>query len=169
MPGQTTTLVAEGLRAWANGIYPLEAAVELLIHFGGPLLTGPWVGYDDTRDRYWFNTDYLAEHGAYLSSGEYKLLTIAASLADPDLTVSLFEALPGLDRDAIALVLAAVAHAAGAHEHSRLVPDPNGPWEGHDGTRLASQRLGSLHPWPGRGEETAGLTPRSQDPGLGDD
>lgn len=37
-----TTDRAHGLRAWAEGITTLTAAAELLIHYGPPLLTGPW-------------------------------------------------------------------------------------------------------------------------------
>jgi hypothetical protein len=159
--------IAEGLRAWARGLYALEAAAELLIRydhpFGAPLLAGPWVEYDADLDRYWFNTETVVEQGGCLSSGERRVLDVAASLADPDHEVSLVEVLSGLDREAVALVLAAVAHAAGTHEHSRLLPDPDGRWQASDGTRLASHRLSSLYDWPSDEADAAVLTPRSQD------
>lgn len=48
------------------------------------------------------------------------------------------------------LILAAVAHSSGSHEHTGgLVPDPQGRLVGRDGIiRMGFQRLGSLHPWP---------------------
>ena len=158
-------VVADDLRAWARGLYPLEAAVELLIRFNGPcgspLLTGPWIAHDASRDRFWFNADTALAGAGQLSGGERRTLTIAASLAEPDVSVDLFDALPGLDREHLALVLAAVAHAGGSHEHSVIVPDPEGSWQSADDVRLASRRLGPLYDWPA-------LTPRSQD-GVSDD
>ena len=54
----------------------------------------------------------------------------------------------GLDRGNAALVLAAISHAAGTHEHREYVPTVL-----DDGTRLVdltSPRLGlgPLYPWP---------------------
>lgn len=143
---------AHGLRAWAHGMYAVEAAVELLIRFespfGSPLLTGPWIQYDPESDHFWFDAEVVDGDGC-LSSGERRVLWIAASLADPvSAPVCLGDALPGLDREALELVLAAVAHAGGSHEHSRLIPDVDGPWLTERGVRLATQRLGSLYDWP---------------------
>jgi hypothetical protein len=58
---------------------------------------------------------------------------------------SLADLVTGVDRAHVALVLAAIAHAAGSHEHSDLVPGPDGRWR--------IEPLGSLHPWP-TGEAT---------------
>jgi hypothetical protein len=140
--------LVEGLREWARGMYPLEAAVELLIRFGAPLLTGPWVEYDAGRDRYWFSAERVRVESGCLSGGERRMLRIAASLADPEVTVDLSDALSGLDREHLALVLAAVAHAGGSHDYSRLVPDPDGSWAAEDGVRLATRPPGSLYDWP---------------------
>jgi hypothetical protein len=150
MGAGTADGVAAGLRAWARGIYPLEAAVELLARvYGGRLLSGSWVEYGPDRDRCWFNVERVGEDAGCLSGGERRLLLVAASLADPDgAPVALGDALSGLDRDALSLVLAAVAHAGGSHEHSGIVVDPAGAFVGEDGVRLASRRLGSLYEWP---------------------
>jgi hypothetical protein len=150
MSAATVDQVAAGLRAWARGIHPLEAAVELLIRFdGGRLLSGSWVEYDPGRERCWFNAERVGEDAGFLSGGERRLLLVAASLADPEgAPVPLGDAVSGLDRDALSLVLAAVAHAGGSHEHSGIEADPAGPFVGQDGVRLAFRRLGSLYEWP---------------------
>lgn len=84
---------------------------------------------------------------AALSGGETRLLRVAASLLDGT-PVDLYENLAGLDRDHITLVLAAIAHAAGSHEHSGdPVPDPAGGFT-VNGVRMSFQRLPSLFPWP---------------------
>ncbi len=46
------------------------------------------------------------------------VLDIAAALAGDGQPVALGEAVSGLDRKHLELVLAAIAHAAGSHEHS---------------------------------------------------
>lgn len=136
---------AEGLRSWAEGMYTLTAAAELLIRCGNPLLSGPWVEYDPDWDRYWFNTKTAAEESGYLSGGERRVLDIAAALAGDGQPVALGEAVSGLDRKHLELVLAAIAHAAGSHEHSEAVTTENA-----DGVRqlVRTERLGSLYPWP---------------------
>lgn len=48
--------------------------------------------------------------------------------------------IPGLDRDVLDLVLAAIAHAAGSHQDSVI------PGDGDDGV-LSFERAKSLHPW----------------------
>lgn len=136
---------AEGLRAWAKGMYTLTAAAELLIRCGSPLLSGPWVEYDPERDRYWFNTETVAEEAGYLSGGERRVLDIAASLANDDRLVALGDVVSGLDRKHLELVLAAIAHAAGSHEHSVPVTE----WNDEGVPRLLRfDRPGSLYPWP---------------------
>jgi hypothetical protein len=139
---------AEGLRAWAAGSYATSAAAELLIRFGPPLLTGPWVEHDPDRGRYRFNTDAVEEHALQLSGGERRVLEIAASLAVDWYPVALSDAVAGIEREHLDLVLAAIAHAAGSHEHARLV------WVDHADAAEASPQLAgfhtltSLYPWP---------------------
>ena len=150
-----TTNRAEGLRAWAAGMYTLAAAAELLIHYGSPLLNGPWVEYDPDRERYWFNTVTVAEEAGYLSGGERRVLDIAASLASDERPIALGDAVSGLDRKPLELVLAAIAHAAGSHEHSAAVTK-----EGADGVprMVRIDRLGSLYPWPDDGVARSAAT-----------
>ena len=94
------------------------------------------------------STSSPTDNLAALSGGEARLLRIAASLLGGD-PVLLYEAVPGLDREHVQLVLAAIAHANGSHEHSGPpMPDPDGRYRTSDGTRMSFARLGSLYPWP---------------------
>lgn len=144
------TTTTDGLRHWAKGIYPLEAGVELLARAFDGRFTGagyPWVQPADAGS-YYLDADQLTEDafGAY-SGGEQRVLRIAASLLGGT-PVNLYEELPGLDREHVELVLAAVAHAAGSHQHSGdLVPDPEGRYVSN-GVRMGFAKLPSLHPWP---------------------
>lgn len=70
-------------------------------------------------------------------------MMLAASLADVGVGVVLGDVLPGLDRKNLDLVLAAVAHAGGSHEHSDFITNA-------DGTGSFA-RLPSLYPWPDEG------------------
>ena len=144
----------QGLRAWAQGVYPQEAAVELLIRTG-------WTRrcafkddvVNDDNGRPWLDWDRLKQildgdlPSAILaaSGGELRVLRLAHCIAAGDLGTLL----PGLDRTAAALVLAAVAHANGSHEHNgALRQNPNGRLVDEAGNRFTFATLGSLHPWP---------------------
>lgn len=134
---------AEDLRAWAKGSYPLEAAVELVMRaFGGRFAAAgnPWI--DETSEgRPWLDADAMTDDAiAGLSGGERRLLRIARSLAGGE-PVNLNDDIPGLDRDVVQLVLAAIAHAAGSHEHSGIVYDAANQPAGFE-------RLDTLYPWP---------------------
>lgn len=78
---------------------------------------------------------------AGLSGGEQRVLRIAASLA-AGAPVNLGDTLLGLDRDVMDLVLAAMAHANGSHDHPLIISD-----HGCCPVRLIGL-LPSLHPWP---------------------
>ncbi|MCA0297258.1 MAG: hypothetical protein LCH96_18495 [Actinobacteria bacterium] len=140
------------LRTWAKGIYPLEAGVELLIRTSDGRFAAssqPWIQPGDHQGWWWVDADQLTDDNlGALSGGEARMLRIAASLLG-GVPVSLHEAVPGLDRDHVELVLAAIAHASGSHEHAGPPrPDPEGRYRSSDGTRMAIPRLGSLYPWP---------------------
>lgn len=140
-----TTDRADGLRAWARGMHTLTAAAELLIRSGPPLLTGPWVERDPDAGRYWFNTDTATQEGGYLSGGERRVLDLAAALASDAHPVALGDAVSGLDRKHLDLVLTAIAHAAGSHEGSEIEV----AWgEGGAPSSARLIRQGPLHPWP---------------------
>ena len=68
------------------------------------------------------------------------VLRAAASIADGH-PVDLGDLAAGLDRHALTLVLAAIAHAAGSHEHHHT---PCGP----DGVPHPGARVPPLVPWP---------------------
>ena len=143
---------AAGLRAWAKGIYPLEAGVELLVRTSGGRFASsgmPWIQAGEGPGRWWVDVDQLSEDNlAALSGGEIRILRIAGALLGGR-PVSLCQDIPGLDHDHVQLVLAAIAHASGSHEHSgQLVPDPQGRYRAADGNRMGISRLGSLYPWP---------------------
>lgn len=81
------------------------------------------------------------------SSGERRLLMIAASIGG-DTPINLADVISGLDRRVLDLVLAAISHLAGSHEHSEYMPTIQA-----DGSRTidpASPRLDldAIHPWP---------------------
>jgi hypothetical protein len=128
------------LRAWANGIYGMEAATELLIRgfdgrFADP--SCPWI--HPTSSGHSIDFESIPELSGALSGGEQRFLKIAAALDGGEVTVNLGRALAGLDRRHVHLILAAVAHAAGTHQHDRLTRRP-------DGT-VAVDRPGSMYGW----------------------
>ena len=130
----------EQLRAWAGGHYPLEAATELLIRaFDGRFAEPGWPWIHPTVHGHWIDLSTIGEQIAGLSGGEQRLLRIAASIGSTDATVNLSDCLTGLDRPRLQVVLAAIAHAAGSHEHREVT-------RRSDGT-LALTTPGSPHPW----------------------
>ena len=150
MSATTTSDSVQGLRRWAKGVYPLEAAVELLVRaFGGRFarVGYPWVAQGGGPDAYWLDVEQLTiEHTGVYSGGERRLLALAASLAGGE-PVNLYEEVPGLDRDLTALFLAAVAHANGSHDHSNIEID-------HErGVALMRGKHPSLYPWPTNGAQ----------------
>lgn len=130
----------EALRAWAAGSCPDAAAGELLTRaFSGRFAaTGrPWIAADaDGHER--LDADSLRVASA-LSGGEHRILTLVAALVDGQ-PVEIVDFVSGLDRHHLDLVLAALAHAAGSHEHTAMTLDAEG--RGH------LTNLGPLHPWP---------------------
>lgn len=142
MTEQTITR-ADGLRNWAAGSHAYTAAAELLIRRAF-LLNGPWVEYNADRQWWWFNAEQVHALSGELSGGERRLLSIAASLCD-EFPIQLGDAVQGLDRENLSLVLAAIAHAAGTHEQSEMMTE-----RADDGglKLLGFVNLGPLFPWP---------------------
>ncbi len=144
-----------GLRSWAKGLYPLEAAVELLVRaFDGRFARpgSPWIQPCDQPGWWWLDVSQLVDDQiGHLSGGEQRMLRVVASLAGGE-PVSLAENVPGLDRDLTELVLAAIAHAGGSHQHPDIRVDLE------RGLAVQNGRLPSLHPWP----EPAGAPSRSE-------
>jgi hypothetical protein len=133
------TVTVTALRAWAAGSYPDMAAVELLARaFGRRFATPgrPWIVDDDGG--VWLDGTALRSAAA-LSGGERRVLRLVAALVDAE-PVDIVDVVTGLDRHHLDLVLAALAHAGGSHEHTTVTHDP-------DGT-VHWARPGPLHPWP---------------------
>jgi hypothetical protein len=138
------------LRA-ALGDYSDEAAILLLITSGHwlPLLQyAGLITLDGNVDGEglwahiaWPDLDAAVRIGTITGSSSQRwVLHAAASIADGH-PVDLGDLAAGLDRRALTLVLAAIAHAAGSHEHHHT---PRGP----DGVPHPGGRLPPLVPWP---------------------
>ncbi len=141
------------LRA-AVGDYAVEAAVLLLANSGhwlprlqaagliaialdGDADGGPWAAVQ------WADLDGALRSGAISGSGgQLRLLRAAAGLADGQ-PVDLADLTAGVDRSELTLLLAALAHAAGSHEHAEVVRP-------EDGVADARVALGPVVAWPVR-------------------
>jgi hypothetical protein len=113
---------AAGLRAWAHGVFPLEAAVELLIRYQGGRFTDPswpWIDVDDSQWSVLVAEQLTSRRTGVLSGGERRILAVAASLAG-GAPVDLADTVSGVDRHAVELILAAISHASGSHQHSDI-------------------------------------------------
>ncbi len=125
---ESPTEITDQLRQWARGMYTTEAATELLIRARNGTFASidrPWI--KPTDHAHWIDFPAITEHLDGLSGGEQRLLRIAASIGSDEATpVKLGDVLSGLDRPTLRLVLAAVAHAGGSHQHSSLVIDRDG-------------------------------------------
>jgi hypothetical protein len=139
----------DDLRAWAKGSYTSEAATELLLRaFGGRFAApgNPWIHTSTTPEgphqvRAWIDFEAIPEQAGMLSGGERRFLFVAASIAE-NVPVVLGDVIPGLDRQNLKLILAALAHAGGSHEHSDIRTNPDGSMS------IARGYLDSLYPWP---------------------
>ncbi|UKA62277.1 hypothetical protein [Arthrobacter sp. FW306-04-A] len=138
---------ADGLRAWAKGSFPCEAATELLLRgFGGRFAApgNPWIGTDEFSGASWIDFASIPEYAGRVSNGEWGFLMFAASMAE-GVPVNLAEIVTVVNRESVALLLASIAHASGSHEHS---------WEKADRVELAGfNRLPGLYSWPGKHAE----------------
>ena len=137
----SSTDVADALRRWAKGMNTTEAATELLIRAcDGTFASIDWPWIKPTNHGYWIDFPAIAEHLDPLSAGEQRLLRIAASIGSDDAPpVPLGEVLTGLDRRTLHLVLAAIAHAGGSHQHCDIVIEDDG--------RVLMTREPSLYAW----------------------
>lgn len=106
------------LRAWAQGLLPVQAATELLLRAFDARFTRagfPWVR-GTAGDGLWLDWELMTGRNLdSYSGGEQRLLRVAASLGG-GLRIDLAEAATGLDPAGIDLMLAAVAHAAGVQQ-----------------------------------------------------
>lgn len=157
----------DALRAWARGTYATEAAVELLIRsfdgrFARPGL--PWIARGP-GERVWLDAERLRAGLGPLSSGERRVLTVVVAFIEPDTPIDLSDAVC-VDREHLDLILAALAHAGGSHEHTTVAP-------GASSSPVRLVRPGALHAWP-PGRDTTVATrddfvarhPEREPPGL---
>lgn len=134
--------VKDALRRWARGAYAEEAAVELVCRAFGGRFASPrwaWVQPCDQPGWFWLDGEELLHGTGYLSGGERRVLAIAGALVTGGRLDELGGCLAGMDRTNLTLVLAALAHAGGSHEHAR--------WTVEDGRRVP-HRYGPLIAWP---------------------
>jgi hypothetical protein len=116
-----------GLRAWARGLFPLEAATELLIRAGFARAQDPWVRRETSRtsspDAVWIDFAAVSAFVEPMSAGERRLLLFAASLSGVDEApaVRLGE-LTSVEPRRLALLVAALAHAGGRYDVWRTAP-----------------------------------------------
>lgn len=153
----------DALRAWARGSHHCAAGVELLLRaFGGRFARAdqPWI-VTELGGRVWLDCARLSEHLAVLSGGERRVLGVVVAFVDPtfDRPVDLADLAAGVDRDHLDLVLAAIAHAGGSHEHTVLIRDLE-----HGTAHL--ERPGSLHRWPGTQVDSRSSTRSREVPGT---
>jgi hypothetical protein len=124
----SSTEINDRLRQWARGMYTTEGATELPIRAGNGTFAAverPWI--KPTDHGYWIDFAAITEHLGAFSGGEQRLLRIAASIGSDEATpLRLGDVVSGLDRSTLRLVLAAVAHAGGSHQHSSLKIDRDG-------------------------------------------
>ena len=131
------------LRAWARGSYGDEAAVELLVRsFQGRFaLPGwPWVAARVRPGEYWLDAEAINPATGQLSGGEQRVLAVVAALAGQPLERNLTDLVSGVDRVNQTLVLSALSHAGGSHQHGDYRPRPDGTY--------AISEAGALFPWP---------------------
>lgn len=142
MSEATVDEAAAGLREWARGVYPVEAATEALIRGGYAQSWRPWVRpHEDADDSHWIDFEHLLDHVGAMSGGQQRFLAVVSAIGSGSVAVSLYENFSGIDRDRIDLLLAALAHAAGTHEGT--------VWEHDDSGRPTSYRAAdTLHAWP---------------------
>ncbi|MCW2901185.1 MAG: uncharacterized protein JWO67_3450 [Streptosporangiaceae bacterium] len=135
----------------AVGDYADEAAVLLLINFGhwlrqlqvADLIT---IVPDIECDGLWAQIAWAGLESALVagrivgSNGEVRVLRAAASIAEGH-PVDLGDLAAGLDRPALTLLLAAIAHAAGSHDHWETTYDVGG-------VPQSGRQLPPLIAWP---------------------
>lgn len=126
----TPTRLATALRAYAQGLYCLEAAAELLIAqswLHRPDFTSEFITTSSLVDGHamavvdWPSAITALNTGDLLcSGGEQRMLRMTASIAD-GILVDLRDSLTGIDDHNIQLLLRAVLHASGQR------PSPQDP------------------------------------------
>lgn len=165
-PGLPAAAVHASLHGWARGAYGDEAAVELLIRsFGGRFAPPgwPWVAPRERPGEYWLDAEAIHQATGQLSGGEQRVLAVIAALTGSQLLErNLPDVMSGVDRVNQTLILAALSHAGGSHQHSDYQRQA-------DGTYTIIE-VGALFPWPNArwvsDQEALPLTDRATPPLL---
>jgi hypothetical protein len=123
----------------AHWLPQLQAAGLIAIALDGDAVDGgPWAAVQ------WAELDIALRAGRISGTGgQLRLLRAAAGLAEGQ-PVALDDLTSGLDRAELTLLLAALAHAAGSHEHRAVRRDA-------DGVPHAGAPLGPVIGWPPAG------------------
>lgn len=129
------------LREWAQGLYPSEAATEMLIRAGFAQTWRPWIVTHEPG-AYGINFAQTTEHLDGMSGGQRRFLLAAASIGTETVDVPIGYVVCGIDRYLVDLILAGIAHAAGTHEGAPMHVD-------HQTRRCTfGDPYTSLHGWP---------------------
>jgi len=164
--GLSADELAEALSRGASGMDTAEAAIGLLMAHGvwpARLAAAQFVELSDADEpeepRYaWVGWRHAvaALDGGTLTGGsgsDNRVLRIPASLSELGVPVDLADAVTGLDRHNLALVLGALSHANGSHEHkdyaAKRPADGSPPVVTTDTPML---EVGPVFGWPQRGE-----------------
>jgi len=154
--------LAEALLRGASGMVTAEASIRLLLAHGvwaERLAAAHFIELPDEDEpeepRYaWVGWRYAvaALDAGTLTGGsgsDNRVLRIAASLSELGVPVDLADAVTGLDCHNLALVLAALSHANGSHEHKDYAADR--PRDGSPVLITADTpmlKLGPVFGWP---------------------
>ncbi len=154
--------LAEALLRGASGMYTAEAAIRLLLAHGVwpvRLAAAHFIELSDEDEpeepRYagvgWRHAVAALDAGTLTggSGSDNRVLRIAASLSELGVPVDLADAVTGLDRRNLALVLAALSHANGSHEHKDYAAER--PADGRPVVITADNpvlELGPVFGWP---------------------
>ncbi|WP_454049858.1 hypothetical protein [Cellulomonas sp. Marseille-Q8402] len=109
------------LRAWARGLFPLEAATELLIRAGFARAQDPWVRREPSdanpSDAVWIDFAAVSAFVEPMSAGERRVLLFAASLSGVDDAPAIrLGEMMSVEPRRLALLVAALAHAGGRRD-----------------------------------------------------
>lgn len=148
----------DAVRRWAQGVYATEAGAELLIRGGKAIYEGaPWlrdVGPASGQRMVAVDADLLyIESGAW-SGSEKRMTAVAVSMLGEGHLVDLSDATTGMDPEPISLILAAIAHASGAHEARMPII--------RDRTLAGYSEPANLFPWPSKMGESSRRSSRSE-------
>ena len=162
----STDELVEALLRGASGMRTAEAFIRLLLAHGVwpvRLAAAEFVELSDEDEpeepRYawvgWRHAVAALEAGTLTggSGSDNRVLRIAASLSELGVPVDLADAVTGLDRHNLALVLGALSHANGSHEHKDYAAER--PADGSRPVVTADTpmlELGPVFGWPQRGE-----------------